>query len=164
MATGKLGWMVAAVWMNTVASGSSMFGRAREPRRWRSLRHPWLSYLGQIGSTPHNEGITFYWVIGLEGSIVSHTHSNTLTLCPLWTTELSQTLEHPPIFTSVPSSCFGREIPIPWQLLRHFISLIGNPLSIRTALFWLKSKLSLLNILPKSLRFFKTIIKEDDKA
>lgn len=145
--------------MDAMARGSSMSGTAREPQEVEKtgaslavlLRPTWV----------YSD-----WVRGLEGSTVSHTSSDTLTLCPLWTTELPQTPSAPPILTSAPSSCCGRKnfhdccshfLIAP----QNFIAFLGNYLErvwsffffLSEQLFWLKPKLPLLNILPIFLSF-----------
>lgn len=126
--------------MDAVARGSSMSGIAREPQETEKtgvslavlLRPDWV----------YSD-----WVRGLEGSTVSHTSSDTLTLCPLWTTELPQTPSAPPVLTSAPSSCCRQKnfhdccshfLIAP----QNFIAFLGNSLervwvfflSIRTAI------------------------------
>lgn len=108
--------------INTVARGSSVSGIA--PKPWAVLlRLDWVQS---------------DWVRGLEGSAVSHTSSDTLTLCP-------QTPSAPPILTSAPSSCCGQKIfhdCCSHSLIapQRSIALLGNSLegffflSIRTAI------------------------------
>lgn len=128
--------------MDAVARGSSMSGTAREPQEVEKtgaslavlLRPTWV----------YSD-----WVRGLEGSTVSHTSSDTLTLCPLWTTELPQTPSAPPILTSAPSSCCGRKnfhdccshfLIAP----QNFIAFLGNYLERVWSFFFLSIRTAIL--------------------
>lgn len=128
--------------MDAMARGSSMSGTAREPQEVEKtgaslavlLRPTWV----------YSD-----WVRGLEGSTVSHTSSDTLTLCPLWTTELPQTPSAPPILTSAPSSCCGRKnfhdccshfLIAP----QNFIAFLGNYLERVWSFFFLSIRTAIL--------------------